>query len=242
MQRDGENLASRLGGIGRCYDRDVKRGPLRSVTVVDGLLPQSLARELRSQVVAMARLQKKPLRWFDYREKPRILFEQIILALRPHVPGADGCVGAEWWSRVQGSETNFKFHFDTDLAIVGDLVTPERSSVLYLSESGGPTVIVDIGPRSGRPPNLGLEVHPCTGRFLTFPGELLHGVLPGSSSRWPRVAMFINWWAHRPKAPGDGVSSSVRRVSPLERRNVTCRAQERAREKPFLVLPATLLN
>jgi len=51
------------------------------------------------------------------------------------------------------------------------------SSVVYLSDASNPTVVLDqtVG---GPPAERGWCVHPRKGAFMTFPGNLLHGVLP----------------------------------------------------------------
>ncbi len=52
------------------------------------------------------------------------------------------------------------------------------SSVLYLSDGGGPTVVINQTPGDLLGPEAWL-VRPCCGRLTAFSGDLLHGVLPG---------------------------------------------------------------
>lgn len=53
------------------------------------------------------------------------------------------------------------------------------SSILYLDNHGGPTVVIDqtatsaLGPRAWK-------IYPREQRLLAFSGKLLHGVLPGA--------------------------------------------------------------
>jgi hypothetical protein len=202
------------------------------LTTVDGLFSEALIRRLRAQVIRMEHPRHKELRWFDLAAKPRTLFEQVILGLRPQVPASDRDVGAEWWMRSQRADSGFKFHFDRDEVRADRVVSPRRSSILYLSETGGPTLIVDVGPDDDRAPVHGLAVHPRPGRFATFPGTLLHGVLPDEKSRWPRVAMFINWWTHRPEAPVQELPAGVRKISTPLRRGVRCQPPNAPREAP----------
>jgi len=75
-----------------------------------------------------------------------------------------------------------ELHFDVEESIMeegGAIVHPLVSSVVYLSGSGGdPTLVIDEtmhGPRGTR----AFLVHPACGTFMTFPGDRLHGVLPG---------------------------------------------------------------
>jgi hypothetical protein len=196
----------------------IDKGPARTelleeVTTVDGLLPAGLARQLEAQVVAVAR-SPGSLWWYQFHTPPRTLFEQVIFALRPHVPHGGKCVGAEWWMRVQEADRSFLFHFDRDEAVKDSVVSPRTSSILYLSDVGGPTLIVDHEP-GGAAPLSARAVHPRHGRFATFPGTLFHGVLPGSSSCWPRVAMFVNWWEHKPRAARADLAPAILAVSPL---------------------------
>lgn len=52
------------------------------------------------------------------------------------------------------------------------------SSVLYLSDGGGPTVVINQTPGDLLGPEAWL-VRPRCGRLTAFSGDLLHGVLPG---------------------------------------------------------------
>jgi hypothetical protein len=214
---------------------------LDDITAVDGLFPAALLRTLRAQVIAMEKPKYKALRWFDLSAKPRTLFEQVIAALRAHVPGNAADAGAEWWMRSQPSHTGFKFHFDRDEAIATNVVSPRRSSILYLSETGGPTLMMDVKPTDETFPAQGLAVHPRPGRFMTFPGTLLHGVLPDGRSRWPRVAMFINWWIERPRSAADEASRSFRRLSPAAPR-VVAGTPKRPREAPIAFAAKDLMT
>ena len=52
------------------------------------------------------------------------------------------------------------------------------SSVLYLTRQGGPTVVLDQTPEETLA-DRGWVAQPCPNQLLAFPGNLLHGVLPG---------------------------------------------------------------
>ena len=100
-------------------------------------------------------------------------------------------------------------------------MSPDLASILYLSDAGGPTVILDATPLRRSAPDAGIAVQPRRGRFGMFPGTLLHGVLPGRPSRWPRVTMLVNWWRSVPRmecAPAlEGTLSSSRWLVEVER-------------------------
>jgi hypothetical protein len=127
------------------------------------------------------------------------LFEQVIQHLRSFVPHGHAFVGAEWWLRAATTDAGFPFHFDRDEGIRSSIVSPDLASILYLGNVGGPTVILDATPSRTTAPKAGIAVHPRPGRFAMFPGALLHGVLPGRPSRWPRITMLVNWWRSVPR-------------------------------------------
>ncbi len=70
------------------------------------------------------------------------------------------------------------------------LMHPALSSVLFLSEpaprpgrcspSQGPTLVLDQSADQEQLAGRGWAAHPSFGRYLVFPGHLLHGVLPGA--------------------------------------------------------------
>jgi len=53
------------------------------------------------------------------------------------------------------------------------------SSVLYLGDCGGPTLIINQTSSSDTLDERAWAVHPVDGRLVVFKGDLLHGVLPG---------------------------------------------------------------
>jgi hypothetical protein len=122
----------------------------------------------------------------------------VIQHLRTFVPRGHELVGAEWWTRATATDTGFPFHFDRDEGIRTSIVSPDLASILYASNAGGPTVILDATPARTSAPKAGVAVHPRSGRFAMFPGALLHGVLPTRPSRWPRITMLVNWWRSVP--------------------------------------------
>jgi hypothetical protein len=54
------------------------------------------------------------------------------------------------------------------------------STILYLSDAGGPTVVLDQQPGTALALVAWL-VSPQSGRLAAFDGSLLHGVLPGAA-------------------------------------------------------------
>ena len=166
------------------------------VAVYDDAIPHAWTTRLRRQL----RHPSPTLTWSSLNVAPRNFFEQVIHYMHRITKLGTDCEGAEYWGRIQPANTGFNFHFDRDEAVKHRVVSPLLSSILYLSDVGGPTLILDGSPTTKHAPKRGLGVFPRPGRFAIFPGEFSHGVQPGESSRWPRIAFFINWWAHRPKA------------------------------------------
>jgi hypothetical protein len=191
---------------------------LSRISAIDNVVPAKVIGELRAQILAFQAQRPRPgdggTYWYPLATPPRLLFEQVIQHLRSFVPRGPEFVGAEWWLRATTTDTGFPFHFDRDEGIRRSIVSPDLASILYLSNAGGPTVILDATPSRVSAPSAGIAVHPRAGRFGMFPGMLLHGVLPGRPGRWPRVTMLVNWWRSVPRmesAPDlDGTPASRR--------------------------------
>ncbi|MBA2544826.1 MAG: hypothetical protein H0V17_34600 [Deltaproteobacteria bacterium] len=181
----------------------MKGRALSRISAVDNSIPPQVIGELRAQIIKFQA--RRPTssdggtHWYSLDTPPRLLFEQVIQHLRSLVPRGHEFIGAEWWFRATQTDTGFPFHFDRDEAIRDSIVSPELASILYLSNAGGPTVILDATPSRIAAPKAGIAVHPRPGRFGVFPGSLLHGVLPGRPGRWPRVTMLVNWWRVVPR-------------------------------------------
>lgn len=176
---------------------------LSRIAALDDAVPAPVIHALRAQIIEF---QARPptagdggTHWYALDRAPRVLFEQVIEHLRTLVPRGHAFVGAEWWLRAATTDAGFPFHFDRDEGIRSTVVSPDLASILYLSDVGGPTVIVDAAPARVAAPRTAIAVHPRQGRFGMFPGALLHGVLPGRPGRWPRVTMLVNWWCAVPR-------------------------------------------
>lgn len=176
---------------------------LSRISAIDHAVPAHVIGALRAQIIEFQARPPAPgdggTHWYALAAPPRLLFEQVIHRLRTFVPRGDAFIGAEWWFRSTTTDAGFPFHFDRDEGIRRRVVSPDLASILYLSDVGGPTVILDAAPSRTSAPRAGIAVHPRRGRFGMFPGALLHGVLPGRPGRWPRVTMLVNWWRSVPR-------------------------------------------
>ena len=176
---------------------------LSRISAIDNVVPAPVIGALRAQIIEFQARRPEPgdggTHWYALDAPVRLLFEQVIQHLRRYVPRGPEFIGAEWWLRATTTDTGFPFHFDRDEGIRSSIVSPDLATILYLSNAGGPTVILDATPSRTSAPTAGIAVYPRPGRFGMFPGTLLHGVLPGPSGRWPRVTMLVNWWRSVPR-------------------------------------------
>ena len=171
---------------------------LARVVAIDGAVPTAVTSAVRAQIIASMSRDDGTF-WYALDAPPRRAFEQVIQHLRRFVPRGNEMVGAEWWFRATATDMELPFHFDRDEGIRHSIVSPDVASILYLSGAGGPTVIVDATPSRRAAPTAALAAEPRPGRFVMFPGTLLHGVVPGPPSRWPRVTLLVNWWKSVPR-------------------------------------------
>ncbi|CAE8676821.1 unnamed protein product, partial [Polarella glacialis] len=118
----------------------------------------------------------------------------------------DDFVGIEWWCKNQSARLGAHFHYDSALQD-GGLARPAYSSVLYLSDAGGPTVVLDqvADLHSAKWPEVPQEGHvvmPRASRYMVFPGELRHGCMSIDDCREPRFVVLFNFWSyHTPSGP-----------------------------------------
>jgi hypothetical protein len=101
----------------------------------------------------------------------------------------------------------------------GKLLHPLWSSIFYITDDGGPTMIVDQTISSDMmtldpsPSKRGWRVPTHVNQLLMFNGQLLHGVLPGEPEyvrignefvlveephidKRSRITLMMNWWTH----------------------------------------------
>jgi hypothetical protein len=188
-------------------------------------------------------------RWMDATATPRCAVELAIQQLRhlvvpPEESGActsrvsddNGSgsssggrrfVGAEWWVQRRAVTNSLDFHFDIDSCMMHSkkiMRSPDISSIFYLSDVGGPTVVLDQRLGEGMlwghrllPANATCThlIFPTPNQYAIFPGACLHGVMPdilasdsadGNSDVIgevdQRMTLLVNWWwEDRPLEP-----------------------------------------
>jgi hypothetical protein len=115
-------------------------------------------------------------------------------------PPPSRIVGAEWWTHTRplGANLGHQIHFDTDESLLERekrVTHPIISSVLYLTgamrgdcqgNGAGSTIIFDQTPESTDVAPQAWISHPRDNSFMAFPGNLLHGVLPCTGTRWSK--------------------------------------------------------
>lgn len=208
-----------------------RTGPLQTFSVRNALEPE-LFRELAELVLPIPPgeqiCDKSQTGWWDLRP-PRSLVERVALALTEYVEPAlralrhhmrrsgrsvPSLAGAEWWVRAVESDEPHQWHIDKDEAAWNrppderELLVPVFGSVLYLSYTGGPTVIADQAPVvEGRditgfdPPDESdppiYAEAPEANKYIIFPGWARHGVGMASTPETRHTVLF-NWWDRRP--------------------------------------------
>jgi len=165
--------------------------------------------------------------WFGRSDEPRDILEEaihrlLVYDLQHILPGgvAATVAGVSWRIiYLNNSRPQHTFHFDSDEATdyaMEDipLIHPLLSTVTYLSDLGGPTVLMNYTMADPEDPlklpsNMWL-VMPRAGKHLAFDPRLLHGVLSAlrspcvsslagcaGSSRDSRFVLGMNFWEVR---------------------------------------------
>jgi len=122
------------------------------------------------------------------------------LSRRPDVAAIIGdMAGAEWsWHDYLDSDEPKGYHTDCNRRLVDDSTVrtnPHWSSVIYLTDEGGPTVVWQD--------NEFVICQPKRGRYFIFQGDLPHGVLYAQApTNRDRIILSITWWRIGDEATG----------------------------------------
>lgn len=213
--------------------------PLRLPVIIDGLLPDAIVKNLEQGFTRHGAFFREnsyfdaasPFQSYFYSlvEKPittiEVAAQHLAASLAGFLPSAiwEGVNSVEWWAHSRAGDDPHQLHFDMDENRLRCGETryqrqhPVCSCVLYLSATGGPTLIIDQEPES-QLGSKGWLAHPVVGRVVAFPGSLLHGVVPGSDGasgiaschQGARTTLVMTFWAgHRTAAvgkPGTGAA------------------------------------
>ena len=124
--------------------------------------------------------------------------------------------GAEWWTLVLDAGDDVGLHWDRDYEMESSaeiLVHPHLSTVTYLTDIGGPTVVLGcISPMESHalrgvvgPVDEAFLSRPAQGKHISFDGRMLHGA-PADADVWTtqtlaaggaaqtRITFLVNVW------------------------------------------------
>ncbi|MEQ1560946.1 MAG: hypothetical protein ABL933_18675 [Methyloglobulus sp.] len=195
---------------------------LESVNIFDSAVESKLVKELRKSFPdeQYLHLLEKGLKfyqtnfWYPLDRKPENIFESVIQDLKTLANPSPAVIGVEWWFSVTFTNTTPQWllgcHFDRNNLNEREfekISHPKTASVLFLNKvSYGDLVVTDQvltknGISRSEPTDMKF-VSPKTNRFVTFPGNLYHGVIgrmwrPRKETQL-RIAMAVNWWEHKP--------------------------------------------
>lgn len=144
--------------------------------------------------------------WLDKDIEPTTLIEYIVkdISHKDYPNGyPDNFVGMEWWTQVKNTSDDITFHYDKDEGLCSrksKYVFPLKSTITYLTDIGGPTVIF-----SDENYNKGHLSYPKINKHVQFKGSSLHGVMGSlgekKKSNKKRVTLLINYWHYQPEKP-----------------------------------------
>ncbi|CAE7275560.1 unnamed protein product [Symbiodinium natans] len=157
--------------------------------------------------------------WLPGSEGAKTVPEVAALTILRHIlqqePGE--FAGVEYWARVRSVNLGAGFHYDEAVDadansewVHGNPWRPQWSSVFYLTDEGGPTVVLDqLHDHQGRlTPALPRKAYlsmPRTNRLVIFRADLHHGSLPVDiwldTKQTRRVFVFNFWRRHAPEPP-----------------------------------------
>ncbi|GMH77473.1 hypothetical protein TrST_g9214 [Triparma strigata] len=110
-------------------------------------------------------------------------------------PDLATCTHIELWSHLRPPLSSHQFHFDTAHEGARGIHNPLCSSVTYLTDSGGPTIVTSQKITSKRPEKSAYVSKPKTGRTVIFDGQTFHGVIPGNEVVGDdRITLMCAFW------------------------------------------------
>lgn len=162
--------------------------------------------------------------WFPRDSEPTNIAEVAVVELLKLADPPAQCTGIEWWLGRLGPGEKLRYHFDRDMTIrkkTGLFVHPLYASVFYLNTfPSSPTVILDQVPsadgksRIPAKPQHREAVQAVENRYVVFPGNLRHGVIPDADKSKNidpqeneqdaedfRLTLLVNYWDRRPLPP-----------------------------------------
>ena len=141
--------------------------------------------------------------------------------------------GAEWWTQVVDSDNDIGFHWDRDYGqeqSTGENIYPHLATVTYLTDKGGPTVILNKKGCSTSEANhsgsadIVIISTPLLGKHIKFDGRLLHAAPSNlilkrktETVKSTRITFLVNIWLnHIPSQAVLFPKDLIGRFSPLQ--------------------------
>ncbi len=160
---------------------------------------------------------KRPTCWLpSSAKKHNLMIEDFVRQLANIVEDSYGeeYFGYEYWvQRIDPKQTP-SFHYDKDEAKSSHeniFIFPNVSSIFYFEDEGQPTLVWNQTCPDGkmivpRIPETGMFAYPKRNKYVLFPGNLAHGVLPGNIfEAFPysktRSTLLVNFWFYKPAPP-----------------------------------------
>ena len=153
--------------------------------------------------------------WFGFDREPDNIIENYIHQSARQHNLFESYIGAEWWIREHETiHSHWSFHTDSDVARwrqTGEYVTAPFSTVLYLCDSGQPTVVLDAmhdwtetsGPHIMGDNRWSFWSAPKLGKQICWSLPYYHGVVQdyGHLRNETRITLMFNLWKTRPFEP-----------------------------------------
>ena len=144
---------------------------------------------------------------------------------RPAVLKATYC---EMWAHNRPHASGHQLHFDSDNEGAGGIRNPIVSTVVYLTDTGAPSLITNQRLISRSLADQGWMILPGKNRLAVFDGKVLHGVIPGKGeSRSHRVTVMFAFWKEIQVRDGDHPGAA--RLFPLDNRDWSQKLREAKR-------------
>jgi len=178
--------------------------------------------------------------WVGADAKPQTALEKLAMQVfKFHTADAifdPARSGAEWWTQCIDPADDIAMHWDRDYDMQADqgiLLHPHLATVTYLTEGGGPTLVLECpsplmqDESPCRPIHRAEAAFPRVGRHISFDGRMLHGApsdiaaaaaAPGAR----RVTFLVNVWLnHVPWGSEAPDNATVKKLRAAERAPVS---------------------
>lgn len=110
----------------------------------------------------------------------------------------------EVWAHCKPPTSGHQLHFDTDNEGNSEPKHPILTAVVYLTETGGPTLITEQVAGDTKLAESGYVCWPSRARIGIFAGNVIHGVLPARhTSKGFRISVMLAFWDNVRVRDGD---------------------------------------